>query len=112
MLSNPPPPAPGPPTYRSLVESGQVVAGSPETVAERLEFLVKTFRVGNLSLFLQLGSTPHDLTLRSTQLFADKCSHGCDPSSPNTTHDNRWWPVRLGGQPASPNQTGLTGAAG
>jgi alkanesulfonate monooxygenase SsuD/methylene tetrahydromethanopterin reductase-like flavin-dependent oxidoreductase (luciferase family) len=111
LLANAPAPASGPPQYRALVESGQVVAGSPATVAERLELLANTFRVGNLSLFLQLGSTPHDLTLASTELFAQKVMPRLRPIFAEYEHENRWWPVRLGGQPASSKQAGLAESA-
>jgi alkanesulfonate monooxygenase SsuD/methylene tetrahydromethanopterin reductase-like flavin-dependent oxidoreductase (luciferase family) len=110
LFASPPPPPAGPPSYRSLVETGQVVAGSADTVAERLEMMAKTFRVGNLSLFLQLGSTPHDLTQRSAQLFAEKVLPRLRPIFSEYDDDNRWWPVRLGGRPPSPNQVGFAGA--
>jgi len=67
-----PPPAPGRPAYRDLVESGAVVAGGPDTVAERLEHLARTMRVGNLSVFMQLGSLPHDLTTNAIDLFCER----------------------------------------
>ena len=111
MLAAGPPPVQGRPTYRSLVEHGQVVSGSPDTVAERLEHLVTTFRVGNLSVFLQLGSTPHDLTMRSTDLFARHVIPRLRPLWSEYDATNRWWPVRLGGQPASPNQAATPEAA-
>ncbi|MDH4074612.1 MAG: LLM class flavin-dependent oxidoreductase [Acidimicrobiia bacterium] len=101
----------GPPTYRGLVESGAVVAGSPETVRERLAHLARLFRVGNLSVFLQLGSTPRDLTLASIDRFASGVLPHLRPIFAEYDDENRWWPVRLGGKPPSPRQAGtLEGA--
>ena len=111
MMSAGPPPSSGPRSYRDLVASGAVVAGGAATVAERLEFLAKTFRVGNIGLFLQLGSTPHELTKQSTALFMEKVAPRLKPIWSEYDHDNRWWPARLGGQPPSPKQAGEIGAA-
>jgi alkanesulfonate monooxygenase SsuD/methylene tetrahydromethanopterin reductase-like flavin-dependent oxidoreductase (luciferase family) len=111
LMMTAPPPADGPPSYRQLVDSGAVVAGSAETVRERLEMLAKTFRVGNLSLFLQLGSMPHELTKNSIDRFASGVLAHLRPIWSEYDRDNRWWPVRLGGQPASPRQAGSMTAA-
>lgn len=106
LMSGGPPPAGGPPSFKQLVESGAVVAGSPATVRERLAHLARLFRVGNLAVFLQLGSTPHELTLRSTSLFASEVLPHLRPIFAEYDDDNRWWPVRLGGKPPSPRQAG------
>lgn len=103
MASAPPPPA-GPPRYRDLVERGAVVAGSAATVRERLELLARTFRVGNLSIFQQLGSTPHELTKHNIELFCREVAPHLRPVWSEYDGDNRWWPVRLGGRPASERQ--------
>lgn len=96
----------GPPNYKTLVESGAVVAGSPATVRERLADMARQLRVGNFSVFLQLGSTPHDLTLHSIDLFAGQVLPHLRPIFAEYDDDNRWWPVRLGGKPPSPRQAG------
>jgi alkanesulfonate monooxygenase SsuD/methylene tetrahydromethanopterin reductase-like flavin-dependent oxidoreductase (luciferase family) len=111
MIAAGPPPGAGARSYRDLVASGAVVAGSPATVAERLEFLAKAFRTGNIALFLQLGSTPHELTKQSASLFMEKVAPRLKPIWSEYDHDNQWWPVRLGGKPPSPKQAGEIGAA-
>jgi alkanesulfonate monooxygenase SsuD/methylene tetrahydromethanopterin reductase-like flavin-dependent oxidoreductase (luciferase family) len=106
LMAGGPPPAPGRPRYRELVESGAVVAGGPDTVAERLEHLARTMRVGNLSLFMQLGSLPHELTTHAIDLFCDRVLPRLRPLWSEYDGANRWWPARLGGQPPSPRQLG------
>jgi hypothetical protein len=106
-----PPPNDGPPKYRRLVESGAVVAGSAATVRDRLEFLAKTFRIGNLALFMQLGSMPSEITKHSVDLFMRDVAPHLRPIWAEYDHDNRWWPVRLGGKPPSAKQAGLNEGA-
>ena len=92
------------PSYKELVSTGAVVVGRHDTVAERLELLAKTFRIGNLSLFMQIGSMPKELTKQNIDLFASTVLPRLQAQWSEYDADNRWWPVRLGGQPASPNQ--------
>ena len=92
------------PTYKELVSTGAVVVGRHDTVAERLELLAKTFRIGNLSLFMQIGSMPKELTKHNIDLFASSVLPRLQSQWSEYDTDNRWWPVRLGGRPASPNQ--------
>ena len=92
------------PTYKELVSTGAVVVGRHDTVAERLELLAKTFRIGNLSLFMQIGSMPKELTKHNIDLFASTVLPRLQAQWSEYDADNRWWPVRLGGRPASPNQ--------
>lgn len=107
LLAMPPPPAGPPPRYRELVASGAVVAGSAATVRERLEMIARTFRIGNLSVFMQIGSMPHDLTKHNIDQFASGVLPHLRPIWSEYDDDNRWWPVRLGGRPPSPKQASL-----
>lgn len=109
LMASPPPPPSGPPRYRDLVASGAVVAGSPDTVADRLEHLARTFRIGNLSAFMQLGSMPNELTKHSIDLFAAEVMPRLRGIWSEYDDRNRWWPVRLGGRPASPEQSAFAG---
>jgi alkanesulfonate monooxygenase SsuD/methylene tetrahydromethanopterin reductase-like flavin-dependent oxidoreductase (luciferase family) len=59
-------------TWKSAIESGQVIGGSPATVRERLAHATKEIRVGNWILLMQLQSMPHDLTNYNIRLFAEK----------------------------------------
>ena len=86
---------------------------------ERLALYARTFRVGNLALFLQLGSMPHELTKQNIDRFtADVLPH-LRPIFAEYDDANRWWPARLGGvapssrqAPAGPSRRAATvGAA-
>ena len=68
LMATAPPPRQGPPSYRDLVDSGAVVAGSAATVRERLAHYARTFRVGNLALFLQLREFTLQQRLQVTAL--------------------------------------------
>jgi alkanesulfonate monooxygenase SsuD/methylene tetrahydromethanopterin reductase-like flavin-dependent oxidoreductase (luciferase family) len=110
LLSHPAPPPSGPPRYADLVESGAVIAGSPATVRDRLTQIAKDFRIGNLLTELQLGSMPPDLTRYNIDLFTTEVLPHLRPIWSEYDDTNRWWPVRLGGQPVSHKQADFMGA--
>lgn len=100
----------GPPRYRDLVESGAIVAGSPETVLEKLLTAARDYRIGTIHTFLQLGSMPPELTKQNIDLFAEKVLPGLKGQWSEYAEENRWWPTRLGGRPASSDQADWKGA--
>jgi alkanesulfonate monooxygenase SsuD/methylene tetrahydromethanopterin reductase-like flavin-dependent oxidoreductase (luciferase family) len=57
-------------TWRNLVDSGAVVAGSPATVCDQLREVARTLRVGHLMVLIQIGDMPRDKALHSSELFA------------------------------------------
>ena len=77
------------------MDGGHVIAGSPDTVRERLEDLIKSLRVGNLFCLLHVGDMPKELCKYSTQLFADKVMPGLRNVWPEYADDTRFWPVPL-----------------
>ena len=64
------PPSPEP-SFDERITSGTLIAGSPESVTEPVEDLVKRLKVGHLIGVLQFGDMPHGLTNRNTRLFAE-----------------------------------------
>ncbi|HYB98044.1 MAG TPA: LLM class flavin-dependent oxidoreductase [Candidatus Limnocylindrales bacterium] len=56
-------------SWKELIDQRYIVAGSVETVTQQLEELVKSLRVGHLLLGVHIGSSPIDLTNRSTYLL-------------------------------------------
>ncbi|MEX1023403.1 MAG: LLM class flavin-dependent oxidoreductase [Dehalococcoidia bacterium] len=77
-------------TWQSLIENGNIVAGTPDQVVEQLEQVAKDLNVGHLMLLCQIGSMPHDLTMENIRLTATKVI-------PNLRHvhaefEDRWWP--------------------
>ncbi len=65
------PETPRVPTWQERLDSGSLAAGSPDTVTEQLEHLVTTLQAGHLIGVFHVGDMTHDLTLRSTRLFAE-----------------------------------------
>jgi alkanesulfonate monooxygenase SsuD/methylene tetrahydromethanopterin reductase-like flavin-dependent oxidoreductase (luciferase family) len=57
-------------TFKDLLRSGAVIAGSPQTVRERLREAMKSLNCGHLITGLHIGSMPHELARKNTELFA------------------------------------------
>nr|AYM54084.1 luciferase family protein [Byssovorax cruenta] len=80
--------------FQDYVDRGIVIGGSPATVRDRLKELVKSLNVGNLMVLLQIGSMPHELTLKNIDLFAREVL----PHIRGIWDDqweNHWWPAKL-----------------
>ncbi len=59
-------------TFEELEDQGYVVAGSPETVVQRIRAVHARLGFGILTGLLQFGTMSHDLTIRNMELFARK----------------------------------------
>ena len=79
-------------TWGNYIDNGIVIAGSPDTVAERLTEAVKGLRIGHLMASLQIGSMPHDLTLHNISLFATKVMPKVRDLWDADGWQDRWWP--------------------
>jgi len=79
-------------TWRDLVDQGYVIAGSPQTVHDRMVDLVKTLRVGNIFGLFQVGDMPADKVRHSTQLFAEKVMPRLKAEMfPEWRNEDRFW---------------------
>ena len=79
-------------SWKDLTEGRYIVAGSPETVRQQLEELIKTLRVGNVFCLLHLGNMPDDKVRHSTKLFAEKVMPHLRNLWPEwNNHDDRFW---------------------
>lgn len=79
--------------WAEVVEKqGSVIAGSPDTVAERLEDACRRLRAGHLIAIMQIGSMPTDLTKHSTKLFADKVLPRLQTVWDAEGYVDHWWP--------------------
>jgi alkanesulfonate monooxygenase SsuD/methylene tetrahydromethanopterin reductase-like flavin-dependent oxidoreductase (luciferase family) len=56
--------------WKDFVDQGYIIAGSPKTVRERLESVVKDLRVGNLFALLHFGNLGREQTMKNTELYA------------------------------------------
>jgi alkanesulfonate monooxygenase SsuD/methylene tetrahydromethanopterin reductase-like flavin-dependent oxidoreductase (luciferase family) len=88
--------------WGELVDSGRVIAGSPETVRQRMEELVRTLRVGNVFCLMQMGDMPKEKCMHSTKLFAEKVIPKLRNVFPDYASDDRFWckPLAHRAQPA------------
>ncbi|GEL18381.1 LLM class flavin-dependent oxidoreductase [Pseudonocardia asaccharolytica] len=82
-------------SYRELVDKQFVIAGSPATVREQLIEACRNLHIGNLMVLLQIGSMPHDLTMRNIDLFAEQVLPHLRPLWDDEPWENEWWPERL-----------------
>jgi len=78
-------------TWKNLVEGGFVIAGSPETVRERMEDMIKGLRVGHVFGLFHNGDMPDEKTRHSTKLFAERVMPHLRNLWPEWKDDDRWW---------------------
>lgn len=77
-------------TWKDLVDGGMIIAGSPDTVAEKVEELARGLRVGTILGIFHNGDQPDWKTRLSTRLFAEEVM----PRLRGMWEDydeNRWW---------------------
>ncbi|HUZ74712.1 MAG TPA: LLM class flavin-dependent oxidoreductase [Stellaceae bacterium] len=77
-------------TWKDFIERGYIVAGSPDTVVDRLNEMADRLRVGHLMVLLHFGNMPKETTLYNTTRFATEII-------PRLRHrysewEDRWWP--------------------
>jgi alkanesulfonate monooxygenase SsuD/methylene tetrahydromethanopterin reductase-like flavin-dependent oxidoreductase (luciferase family) len=78
-------------TWPALVDGGMVIAGSPETVRQRMEELIKTLRVGHVFCLLHTGNQPDEKTRHNSRLFAEQVMPHLRHLWPEWEADDRWW---------------------
>jgi alkanesulfonate monooxygenase SsuD/methylene tetrahydromethanopterin reductase-like flavin-dependent oxidoreductase (luciferase family) len=78
--------------WRTLVDNGFIIAGSPDTVADRLIEACRGLRVGNLIALLQIGSMGHELTKKNLTLFAEGVMPKIKGLWADEGWEHRWWP--------------------
>jgi alkanesulfonate monooxygenase SsuD/methylene tetrahydromethanopterin reductase-like flavin-dependent oxidoreductase (luciferase family) len=78
-------------TWEELTEGGHVIAGSPETVRQRMEDLIKSLHVGNIFCLLHVGNMPKEKCMYSTKLFAEKVMPKLRDMFPDYANDDRFW---------------------
>jgi alkanesulfonate monooxygenase SsuD/methylene tetrahydromethanopterin reductase-like flavin-dependent oxidoreductase (luciferase family) len=94
-------------TWKDLTEGGHVIAGSPETVRQRMEELAKGLHVGNIFCLMHVGDMPAEKCMYSTKLFAEKVMPKLRNVFPEYQDDSRFWchpikQVKPGSLPAEP----------
>ncbi len=56
--------------WKDFVEQGYIIAGSPQTVRERLSKVVKEMNVGHVMTLLHFGNLSREQTMKNTELYA------------------------------------------
>ena len=56
-------------TIDDVIERGMFLCGSPATLREKIEKYQKEIGFGYLLPMMQFGTLPHDLTMKSTEIF-------------------------------------------
>ena len=80
-------------TWKDYVDNGNVIAGSPATVRDRMREAIEKLHVGHLMLLCQFGDMPRELAFKNTELFATEVMpHLHDMWS---EFEDRWWPKPL-----------------
>ncbi len=101
-------------SWKEMVEGGYIIAGSPETVRQRMEEMIKGLRVGNVFCLMHIGDMPKEKSMYSTRLFAEKVMPKLRNIFPEHAADNRFWcqPMANRVSPgALPTQADLRSAA-
>jgi alkanesulfonate monooxygenase SsuD/methylene tetrahydromethanopterin reductase-like flavin-dependent oxidoreductase (luciferase family) len=78
-------------TWKDLTEGGHVIAGSPETVRQRMEEMIKGLNVGNVFCLMHVGDMPTEKCMYSTKLFADKVMPKLRGMFADWESDGRFW---------------------
>jgi alkanesulfonate monooxygenase SsuD/methylene tetrahydromethanopterin reductase-like flavin-dependent oxidoreductase (luciferase family) len=78
-------------TWKDLIDGGHVIAGSPETVRQRMEEMIKGLNVGNVFCLMHVGNMPTEKCMYSTKLFAEKVMPHLKNIFPEYADDGRFW---------------------
>ncbi|HET6875460.1 MAG TPA: hypothetical protein VFH70_11800, partial [Acidimicrobiales bacterium] len=78
-------------TWKDLVEGGYIIAGSPETVHDRMVDMIQGLHVGTIFCLFHNGNMPDWKTRLSTTLFAEKVMPRLRDMWPEWKDDDRWW---------------------
>jgi alkanesulfonate monooxygenase SsuD/methylene tetrahydromethanopterin reductase-like flavin-dependent oxidoreductase (luciferase family) len=78
-------------TWKDLIEGGHVIAGSPETVRQRMEDMITGLNVGNIFCLMHVGNMPAEKCMYSTKLFAEKVMPHLRNMFPEYADDTRFW---------------------
>jgi alkanesulfonate monooxygenase SsuD/methylene tetrahydromethanopterin reductase-like flavin-dependent oxidoreductase (luciferase family) len=86
-------------TWKDLIDRGYIVAGSPETVADRINDMADKLNVGHLMVLLHFGNMSKEITMYNTERFAKDVA----PRLRDRFRDweDRWFPRDPAGAPAS-----------
>ena len=79
-------------TWKQLIDDRYVIAGSPETVRQQMEEMIKGLRIGHVFCLFHNGNMPDWKTRHSSKLFAEQVMPKLRDLWPEWRADDRWWP--------------------
>lgn len=85
-------------TWKQLVDDGFIIAGSPATVRDRMQDLIKGLRVGHVFGLFHIGDMPDWKARHSSKLFAEQVMPHLRNLWPEWQDDDRWWCKPLAGR--------------
>ncbi|HAC32984.1 MAG TPA: LLM class flavin-dependent oxidoreductase [Gammaproteobacteria bacterium] len=97
--------------WKDFVERGYIIAGSPDTVAEKLREAAVELHVGNIILINQVGSMPVGLLRKNLQMFAEEVMPKLRDLWPEWDHSH-YWPSGFEEQYSTPETAGSAAAGG
>jgi alkanesulfonate monooxygenase SsuD/methylene tetrahydromethanopterin reductase-like flavin-dependent oxidoreductase (luciferase family) len=80
---------------KDFISEEFVVVGSPATVRDKLEAMVKRLNVGHLMPVLQFGTMPHETAMQNIELFGREVLPHLQSVWTDTDWEHHWWPKRL-----------------
>jgi hypothetical protein len=83
-------------TWDDLVREGYIIAGGPDTVAERLRAACGELKVGNFLAILHIGNMPDELTKQNITLFGEQVIPKVRDLWDDGGYEHHWWPTGTG----------------
>src|SRR5206468_1887707 len=95
-------------TWKQLIDDRYVIAGSPETVRQQMEEMIKGLRIGHVFCLFHNGNMPDWKTRHSSKLFAEQVMPKLRDLWPEWRADDRWWPKPMADrlEPERPHPVG------
>jgi hypothetical protein len=87
-------------TWRDIVDRGYVLAGSVDTVVEKISEMADVMNVGHLMTLLHYGNMKKETVMYNTKLFADEVIPRLRDRF--SEWDDHWWPQSSIENPAHP----------
>jgi alkanesulfonate monooxygenase SsuD/methylene tetrahydromethanopterin reductase-like flavin-dependent oxidoreductase (luciferase family) len=86
--------------WKDFIDRGYVVAGSPDTVVDKLGELADKLHIGHLMVLLHFGDMPRETTIYNTTRFAKEIMPRLRGRFGEW--EDKWWPRDPVAEPASP----------
>jgi alkanesulfonate monooxygenase SsuD/methylene tetrahydromethanopterin reductase-like flavin-dependent oxidoreductase (luciferase family) len=81
-------------TFDAMIESGGIIAGSPDEVSERLISNCTKYKIGNIVANLAIGNMSEEVTKHNIRMYAEKVLPNVRPLFEDQW-EHEWWPKPL-----------------